>query len=131
MSASRWNRPWTAAVLHWARDGRRNRSGMPGPALAESPDGWAVRESAGTLRLVTDGIDATRFPGSAQYEAHQRAGAEHLHTALAEAVQELAEAWDDLNALGWTGTSGPYDLPCTTRPYAPRISPSARPPPGR
>ncbi|WP_030556371.1 hypothetical protein [Streptomyces exfoliatus] len=71
----------------------------PGPALAESLDAWAADKTPGTPRPVTDGLDASRFPSSAQYEPHQRARAEHLHTALAKAIQERAEAWDDLNVL--------------------------------
>ncbi|MEU7296731.1 hypothetical protein AB0A76_26570 [Streptomyces exfoliatus] len=72
----------------------------------------------GTLRPVTDGLDATRFPGSAQYEAHQRARAEHLHTDLAKALQERSEAWDDLNALADddddTGVDHPVNVQVVT-----------------
>ncbi|MGA5198303.1 hypothetical protein [Streptomyces exfoliatus] len=109
------NRPWTAAVLRWARDGRRNRSGVTGPALAESLDAWAAEQTPGMPRPVTDGLDATRFPGSAQYEAHQRARAAHLHTTLAKAVQERAEAWDDLNALANDDDDADVDHPVNVR----------------
>ncbi|WP_411108573.1 hypothetical protein [Streptomyces sp. c-19] len=112
------NRTWNEAVLHWARDGRRNRSGIPGPALAESLDAWAADKIPGTPRPVTDKLDATRFPGSAQYEAHQRARAEPLHTALAKAIQERAEAWDDLNALADDDDDVGVDHPVNVRVVA-------------
>ncbi|MFD9051750.1 hypothetical protein [Streptomyces zaomyceticus] len=93
------NRNWGGVVLAWVEDGRRNRSGTPGRELAGSLDEWAARQDPGTLRAVTDGLDATRFPGTTQYEAHQRSRVAELHANLAAAVQERAEAWEDLNAL--------------------------------
>ncbi|MFC8765746.1 hypothetical protein ACFUAG_34190 [Streptomyces sp. NPDC057193] len=110
-------RTWNEAVLQWARDGRRNRSGMPAPALAESLDAWAAEQTPGTPRPVTEGLDATRFPGSVQYEAHQRARAEDLHTALAKAVQERADVWEDLNALADDDDAG-VDHPVNVRVVA-------------
>ncbi|MFD3537277.1 hypothetical protein [Streptomyces sp. NPDC058664] len=112
------SRTWNEAVLRWARDGRCNRSGMPGPALAKSLDAWAADKTPGTPRLVTDGLDATRFPGSAQYEAHQRTRAEHLHTALAKVIQERAQAWDDLNALADDDADAGVDHPVNVRVVA-------------
>ncbi|WP_411111546.1 hypothetical protein [Streptomyces sp. c-19] len=109
------NRTWNEAVLHWARDGRRKRSGMPGPVLAESLDAWAAEQTPGKPCPVTDGLDETRFPGSAQYEEHQRARAEHLHTVLAKALQERAEAWDELNALADDDADAGVDHPVNVR----------------
>ncbi|MCK8676980.1 hypothetical protein [Streptomyces lichenis] len=93
------HRYWARVVLDWAEDGRRNRSGMPGPVLAESLDKWVTRETADAARPVTDGLDATRFPGSAPYEAYQRDRAKGPYAALAEAVKERGEAWEALNEL--------------------------------
>ncbi|WP_030556526.1 hypothetical protein [Streptomyces exfoliatus] len=53
-----------------------------------------------------------------QYEAHQRARAEPLHTALAKAVQERAEAWDDLNALADDDADASVDHPVNVRVVA-------------
>ncbi|OKJ64232.1 hypothetical protein [Streptomyces sp. CB02261] len=94
------SRTWNEAVLHWARDGRRNRSGMPAPALTESLDSWAAEQTPGTPRPVTEGLDATRFPGSAQFEAHQRARAEHLHTASAKAGSGVRQRLGGIQRAG-------------------------------
>ncbi|MER5967503.1 hypothetical protein [Streptomyces sp. NPDC002057] len=93
------SRHWGGVVLAWVQDGRRNRSGTPGPELAASLDEWVARQDPGTPRAVTDGLDAIRFPGTAQYETHQRARVAELHAALAAAAEERAEAWEELNAL--------------------------------
>ncbi|MEU6483997.1 hypothetical protein [Streptomyces sp. NPDC046887] len=94
------HRYWARAVLDWAEEGRRNRSGLPAPALAKSLDEWAAaRETADAARPVTDGLDATRFPGSAPYEAYQRDRVQGPHAALAEALKERGEAWEALNEL--------------------------------
>ncbi|WP_432061518.1 hypothetical protein [Streptomyces sp. S1] len=90
---------WNEAVLAWARDGRRNRSGVPGPDLAKSLDKWASGENPGMANPVTEGLDATRFPGSAQYEAYQRDRVADLYKALTEALEERGEAWRALNEL--------------------------------
>ncbi|MFJ5938598.1 hypothetical protein [Streptomyces sp. NPDC093071] len=86
------------SILNWIRDGRRNRSGVPGLVLAKRLDEWA-RGADDAASPVSDGLDAIRFSGSAQYEAHQRGRTEGLSTALAEAWQERKEAWDALNKL--------------------------------
>ncbi|MEU4077960.1 hypothetical protein DEJ45_04640 [Streptomyces venezuelae] len=103
-------------MLSWVHDGRRNRSGRSGSALAENLDAWAARDAPGTSRPVTDGLDAVRFPGTAQYEAHHRDRVAGLHAALAEALQGRGEAWEELNAL--TDEDAGVDHPVTVRAVA-------------
>ncbi|MFC8956127.1 hypothetical protein ACFT8P_26400 [Streptomyces sp. NPDC057101] len=55
------SRTWNEVVLHWARDGRRNRSGLPASVLAESLVAWVAEQTPGPPRLVTEGLDATGF----------------------------------------------------------------------
>ncbi|APE26750.1 hypothetical protein [Streptomyces venezuelae] len=104
---------WRGIVLAWVQDGRRNRSGTSGPVLAESLDEWTARDTPGASRPVTDGLDAVRFPGTAQYEAHHRDRVAGLHAALAEAIRERGEAWEDLNAL--TDEDAGVDHPVNVR----------------
>ncbi|MFE5594585.1 hypothetical protein [Streptomyces sp. NPDC056549] len=92
-------RYWDDVVLAWVQGGRRNRSGVLGPSLAKNLDEWAARQTPEQSSVVTNRLDGVRFPGSAQYEAHQRERVAGLHSALSAALKERSEAWDALNEL--------------------------------
>ncbi|MFJ3906267.1 hypothetical protein [Streptomyces sp. NPDC090025] len=117
---------WNMVVLDWAQDGRRNRSGVPGPALARSLDEWASRETPGTENPVTDGLDASRFPGSAQYEAYQRGRVADLYAALTDAQEERGRAWDALNELTEEDLDGDHGVNGVEHPVNVRVVTTCR-----
>ncbi|MER8047674.1 hypothetical protein [Streptomyces sp. NPDC094032] len=93
------NAHWEQTVLAWARDGRRNRAGLPGLMLARSLDEWVAKHNPDVLDAVTCGLDATRFPGSAAFAAYERERVAALYAALEEAEEAREEVWKELNAL--------------------------------